>query len=83
MFIWNVAPVVCIAATAGTVGLVFEFPANAGLIDILDIIHPFDHDNSSSVLQLIVGKLRNLQKLLKYFNGTTTSTATLMYYYPF
>ena len=32
----------------------------------------FDHDKSSSISQLIKVKLRNLQKLLKDFNGTTT-----------
>ena len=32
----------------------------------------FDHDKSSSLSQLIKEKLRNLQKLLKYINGTIT-----------
>ena len=63
---WNVAPVVCIAATAATVGL-------AGILGVInnpDIIHSFGHDKSSSITQLINGKSRDLQKLLKYLNET-------------
>ena len=38
----------------------------------------FDHGKSTSISQLIKGKWRNLQKLLKYFNETTTSTSNVL-----
>ena len=41
-------------------------------------MHSFDHDKSSSVLQLISGLSIDLQKLLKYFNGTTTSASSIL-----
>ena len=49
-----------------------------GVIDISDITHYLDQDKSSSISQLINGKLRDLQKLLKYFNETTTSTSNIL-----
>ena len=49
-----------------------------GVIDISDLIHSFDHDKLSSVSKLINGKSRNLQKLLKYFNVTTTSVCNVL-----
>ena len=73
LFIWNVASVVCISSTTGTGGLASGLRDIAGVIDTSDIIYSFDHDKSSSILQLIKGKSRNLHKLLKCFNGTTTA----------
>ena len=52
----------------------------AAVLHISEIIHSFEYDESSSISQLIKGKSRNLQKLLKYFNGTTQALC-LMYYY--
>ena len=43
-------------------------PGTLGVIDISDIVHYFDHDKSISISQLIDGKSRGLQKILKYFN---------------
>ena len=42
-------------------------PATAAVLDIWDIPQFLVHVKSSSVSQLIKGKLRDLQKLLKYF----------------
>ena len=75
LFIWNVAIFVSIASLAGLGGLA----GTAAILDVSDIIHSFDHEKSSSVSQLIEWKSRNLQKLLKYFNGT--KLLCLMYYY--
>ena len=61
-----------------TGGLAFGFPGIPGPIDISDIIHYFEHDKSSSISQLINSKSRDLQKLLRYFNGTTTSTSNML-----
>ena len=63
---------------SGTVGLAFGLPDNAGVIDFSDIIHSFDNDKSSSISQLINGKSRDLQKLLKYFNRATTSASNIL-----
>ena len=49
----------------------------AAVIDISDIIHAFDHAKAISVSQLINSKSRDLKKLLKYFNGTTTSVPNI------
>ena len=38
----------------------------------------FNHDKSSSILQLLKDKLRDLRKLLKYINGTTTSVSKVL-----
>ena len=69
----------CINATARTGGLVFGFPGIPGVIDISDLIHSFDHDKSSSISQLINSKSRDLQKLLKYLNGTSASSILLLF----
>ena len=69
---WNVPAVVCIAAATTTGGLASGLPCTAGVTNISDIIHSFDHEKSSSILQLIKSKSRNLQNLLNYLNGTTT-----------
>ena len=70
--------VVCIAATSGPGGLAFGSPSTACIIIISDIIHSFDHQKSSSVSQLINGKSRDLQILIKYFNGKTTSASNIL-----
>ena len=78
LFIWNVALVVCIAATFWTSGLAFWLPDILGIIDISDTIHSFDYDNQSSISQLINDKSRGLQKLLKYFNGKRTFASNIL-----
>ena len=50
----------------------------AAVLDISEIIHSFEYYESSSISQLIKGKSRNLQKLLKYFNGTTGSVSNVL-----
>ena len=42
------------------------------------MIQYLDHDKSSSFSQLIKGKPRGLQKLLKYFNRATTSASNIL-----
>ena len=78
LFIWNVALVVCIAGISWTGGLTSGLPGTVCVIDTSDIIHYFDHDKWSSILQLIKGKSRDLQKLLKYLNGRTTSASNIL-----
>ena len=63
---------------SGTSGLASGLPGTAGIFDISDIIYSFDHDKSSSVSKLINGKSRDLQTLLKYFNGTTTAASNIL-----
>ena len=67
----------CIAATSGTGKEVFGLPGTAGVIDISYIMHSFNYDKSSVISQLLNGESRDLQKLLKYFNGTTTSASNI------
>ena len=72
----------CVVSTEGTGGLV----GTAGGLDISNIMQCLDHDKSSSISQLIKSKSRGLQKLLKYFNRTTTSASNILlsyriYYY--
>ena len=50
----------------------------SGVIDISDIIQPFEHDKSSSISQLINSTSRYLQTLLKYFYGTKTSVFNVL-----
>ena len=69
LFIWDVGPVVSVAAVAG-LGIL---TTTTSVLDISDIMKSFDHDKLSSISQLLRGKLKNLPKLLKYFNGATTS----------
>ena len=45
--------------------------AAEAVLDVPDFIEPLDHKKSSSISQLIKGKSRDLQELLKYFNETT------------
>ena len=56
----------------------FNASATAAVSNITDVIQLFDHDKSSSISQLIKGKQRNLQKLLKYLNGTTTFASNVL-----
>ena len=72
LIIWHIAPVV-VAGLARLGELAAGLAAIAGVLDNSDIMESLDHDKSSSILQLIKGKLRDHQKLLKYFNETTTS----------
>ena len=77
----KVVEAVCVSAAARTGELAFWLASNAGVFDISDIRECFDHEKSSSISQLINGKLRDLQKLLKYFNETTTSAFNLFLLY--
>ena len=71
--------VIYIAIKSEIGGLAFELPDTAGIIDISYTMHFLDHENSSSISQLIInGKSSDLQKLLKYFNGTTTSATNIV-----
>ena len=56
-------------------------PLQVFLIFISVITQFFDHVKSSSILELFEGKSRDLQKLVKYFNGTTTSAFILLLLY--
>ena len=73
---FDIIIVVSIAATAGTGGLASGSLTALDVIYISDIIHFFDHDKSCffyfTVNQWQTG---NLQKLLKYSKGTTTSVS--------
>ena len=60
---------------AGTGGLTRGL---AGTSDISKITQYFDHGKSSSILQLIKGKSRDLEILHKYFNGTKISASNLL-----
>ena len=63
LFTWNVAPVFFVGRTWSAAGLA----GASGVLDISEIMQSFDHDKSSSISQLIKGKSRNLQKLLRVF----------------
>ena len=63
LFIRNVA-LFAVAVTSYSTGSVFGTALD--VLDILDITQYLDHDKSSSISQLIKGKWRDLQKLLKY-----------------
>ena len=76
LFIWIHALVVTAGAFAID-GLVTGFASISGVF-ISDIMQFFDHNKSSSISQLIKGKSRYLQKLLKYYNGTTTSVSNVL-----
>ena len=56
----NVAAVVCIVGTSWTGGLASAFGGNLGIVHYSNIIHPFEYDKSSSILQLTNGKSRDL-----------------------
>ena len=77
-FIRNIVLVVSTAATSRTGGLASVLTGTADITDIPDITHSLDHDKSSSISQLMTGKSRDLQKLLKYFKGTATSAFNIL-----
>ena len=64
--------------TLSVSGLPPGLAGTSGVLDISQITQSFNHDKSSSISQLIESKSRNLQKLLKYFNGTTTSMSNVL-----
>ena len=74
LFIWNVTRV---SAIAGSVRA-GELTATATVLDISDIVQYVVHLKSSSMSQLIKGKSKLFQKLLKYFNGTTISVSNVL-----
>ena len=61
----------------GTRELPSGLPGTAGFLLILDIINFFDQKKSSSASQLINDEAKNLQILLKYFIGITTSLSNV------
>ena len=70
--------VVYIPGTLWAGGLASGHGGTLGIIDILDIIHSYDHSKFSSFIsQLINSKSWNLQKLIKYSNGKTTSATNI------
>ena len=70
--------VVYIPGTLWAGGLASGHGGTLGIIDILDIIHSYDHSKFSSFIsQLINSKSWNLQKLIKYSDGKTTSAANI------
>ena len=76
LFLWNVPPVVVVATSCSG-----GSPTALKGLDISDITQFFIHLKSSSMSQLINGKKIYLQKLLKYFNGTTASVSWRASYY--
>ena len=72
LFIWNIELVVVAASLDGVGRLEPGLPASSGVLVISDVKHFLAHLKWSSISQLIKGKLRDLQKLLKYFNGSAT-----------
>ena len=72
LLFWNVALVV-VFVICWVVGLATVLD----IIDISSITQYLDHDKSSLISQLIKDKSRDLKKLLKCFNGTTTSASNL------
>ena len=70
-----VALVAC-DVTSYRTGLVFGTALNA--LNISLITQFLDHGKSSSISHIINGKSGDLQKLLKYFIGTTTSAFNLL-----
>ena len=79
LFIWNVSPAVCVDWTRLVSELQAELAGALGVFGISEIMQP--SSKSKSVSQLIKGKSRDFQKLLKYFNGTATFVSTVLYYY--
>ena len=69
----NVALFVSVAATAEVSRFASRLFATASALNITDILPFLDNNKSSSTSQLIKGKSRVLKKLLKCFNGITTS----------
>ena len=69
-FVLSVAPVAAVVTScpAGS-------PTALNVLDISDMTQFF---KSSSISRLINGESRDLQKLLKDFNGTTTSASNIL-----
>ena len=49
----------------------------SAVVDVSDVMQYYVYVKSSSICQLIKGKSRDLQKLLKYFNETITSLSNV------
>ena len=77
-FIWKVTLVVSGCRICSVGGIEVGLVATPEGFDISEIIYLFDHDKSSPISQLSKCKPRNLQKLLKYFNVTTSSVPNLV-----
>ena len=73
LFISNVPSVVDHSATCAIDELAVQLVETSALLNISDITQSSDHLKSSSISQFFKDKSIDLQKLLKYFNGTTTS----------
>ena len=71
ILIGNVAPNVDIAGLAKAAAI--------SLFDISDVIQFPYHDKLNVILQLIKNKSKDLQKLLKYFNLTTTFVSDVLF----
>ena len=54
------------------------FRAALDVLDVSDVTQYLEHDISSSLSHLMKQKLRNLQKLLKYFDITTICASNLL-----
>ena len=76
LFIWNVSPAVCVDWTRLVSELQAELAGALGVFGISEIMQP--SSKSKSVSQLIKGKSRDFQKLLKYFNWTATFVSTVL-----
>ena len=76
LFVWNVAPFIAVTNLYTTGSVLGSTSLNIHETSI--VIQAFKHDKSNSVSQLIKSKLRDLQKLLKYFNETATSAFNLL-----
>ena len=59
-------------------GLAFGLAGTSEVLYISDIMLSFNHDKSISISDLVNGELRCLQKLLKYFNGTSSSAFNVL-----
>ena len=54
------------------------FRAALDVLDVSDVTQYLEHDISSSLSHLIKRKVRNLQKLLQYFDITTICASNLL-----
>ena len=78
LFIWNGDPVLLVGCARLVGGLLDRLAVTSGVLDISDIMQPFDYEKSSIISQLIKGKLKDLEKLLNYFIQTTTSVSNAL-----
>ena len=72
LFISSVAFKVFNSGTRSVGKTAFRLVGTSGVVYICDIIQLHNHHKSRSISELIRGKLKDLQKLLKYINGITT-----------